>query len=168
MFTPRKYARADFIAILGHGLGDRGFQIGVCFHMPRHSPGGQPQEIVKDKNLPVAPRPGTDSYRRNFKPFCDSRGSLGRYALQHDGECPGRLGRPGVCQKLLFVALSPISAHLVNVLRRNPQWAITGMPAETRALTTSACSAPHSSFTAWQCVSFKIRPALSMALYAPR
>ena len=47
---------------------------------------------------------------------------------------------------------------------RSPQWAITGMPAETSAEITSACSTPPSSFTAWQRVSLRMRPAFSIAL----
>ena len=42
------------------------------------------------------------------------------------------------------------------------------MPAETRAAIVSACSAPPSSFTAWQRVSLRMRPAFSIALYVPR
>ncbi len=44
---------------------------------------------------------------------------------------------------------------------------MTGMPADTRAEITSACSCPPSSLTAWQRVSFRIRAALSTACSKP-
>ena len=45
---------------------------------------------------------------------------------------------------------------------------MTGMPALVRPRMTSAWSAPPSSLTAWQRVSLRMRPALSIARSTPK
>ena len=67
MLFIRKRATANFVAILGDGAGDFGFQISIGLHEFWHVAGRDAEQIVQHEHLAVAIGSGTDADGGDFR-----------------------------------------------------------------------------------------------------
>ena len=99
-------------------------QVGVTPHELGRLAAVQPQQVVEDEDLPVAPGPGADADRGDVLGVGDGRAQRGRDALEDQCEASGVGQRPSVGIEpvaRLPASLDAIAAHGVDRLRREPQ-----------------------------------------------
>src|SRR6202022_3047737 len=101
-------AVAYLLRVLLCGTRDVVGEIGVALDELRRLAGGEPKHVVEHEHLPVRPRPGSDTDRRNAKRLRDPAREIGRHSLEDDAECAGLLELFGIRQdpRRLLIALA--------------------------------------------------------------
>src|SRR5688500_3182362 len=126
MLRPGEPAVAYLVAVAGDGAADLLADVRVGLHEARPEVLEQPEHVVRDEDLAVAPRAGPDADRRDREAprdlFRDRRGN----ALHHDREGPGLFDGAGVVQQRRLVALHAEAAELADRLRRQADVAHDG------------------------------------------
>src|SRR5277367_4287910 len=81
--------KTHVVRIMFCGTQDHFTELSVLFHERWHERIKESENVVTDKHLTVAMRPGANADRRNLQPGSDCLGNSIRNRLEHYRECSG-------------------------------------------------------------------------------